>query len=156
MILRFEKNCSFLPTLALFYKIFQKYQHINLYIFNLYVILTFKSYKKVLKIFFLAVTRLILEKKYFSQFLHNFSKKLTSLVTPSSLQLQFRKLFCNIFFVTLQSMTVPNFMSKTFSYQDLRSVTQRSPWRMIRQKYPGADRVKMHSGNSSQIALPNM
>ena len=35
-----------------------------MYIFNLYVILTFEIWKKILKIFFLAVTRLSLEKKY--------------------------------------------------------------------------------------------
>ena len=49
---------------------------------NLYVILTFKSWKQILKIFFIAVTKLILEK------------------------------------IILQ--TVPNFMSKAFSYHDLR------------------------------------
>ena len=32
------------------------------------------------------------------------------------------KNFFTIFFVTLQSMTVPNFMSEAFSYQDLRRV----------------------------------
>ena len=60
--------------------------------------------------------------------------------------------FDHFFFVTLQSMTVPNFMSKAFSYQDL---SRRgggggeewvhyvpAPFRgMIRQKYSGADRV---------------
>ena len=48
-----------------------------IYIYSiLYVILTLKSRRKILKIFFLAVTRLLLEKKklYFSYFLHNFSK----------------------------------------------------------------------------------
>ena len=40
-------------------------------------------------------------------------------MTSSSLQLQFKKYVSN-FFVTLQSMTVPNFMSKELSFQDLR------------------------------------
>ena len=43
-------------------------------------------------------------------------------------------------------MTVPNFMSKAFFYQDLRGGSGRGryvpPGGMIRQKYPGADRVK--------------
>ena len=52
------------------------------------------------------------------------------------------KIFFYHFFVTLQSMTVPNFMSKAFSYQDLGSGrTMCPPWCMIRQKYPGSDRV---------------
>ena len=41
------------------------------------------------------------------------------------------------FFVILQSM---NFMSKAFSYQDLRR--GEGALGMIKQKYPGADRVK--------------
>ena len=53
--------------------------------------------------------------------------------------------FDHFFFVTLQSMTVPNFMSKAFSYQDLSrrgGGGGRSGCRgMIRQKYSGADRV---------------
>ena len=41
-------------------------------------------------------------------------------------------------------MTVPNFMSKAFSYQDLRSYLGNmcTPRGMIRQKYPRTDRVK--------------
>ena len=40
-------------------------------------------------------------------------------------------------------MTVSNVMPKTFSYQDLRKKdTMSPPGGMIRQKYPGADRVK--------------
>ena len=45
-------------------------------------------------------------------------------------------------------MTVPHFLSKTFSYQDLRrgegggALCSSSPPGMIRQKYPGADRAK--------------
>ena len=35
-------------------------------------------------------------------------------------------------------MTVRNFMSKAFSYQDLRR------WGMVRQKYPVADRVNAY------------
>ena len=62
-------------------------------------------------------------------------------MTSSSLQLQFKKYVSN-FFVTLQSMTVPNFMSKELSFQDLRRGALFTPLRgMIRQKYPGADRV---------------
>ena len=39
-------------------------------------------------------------------------------------------------------MTVPNFMSKELSFQDLRRGALFTPLRgMIRQKYPGADRV---------------
>ena len=41
-------------------------------------------------------------------------------------------------------MTVPNFMSKAFSYQDLRRVgTMCQSRSMIRQKYLGADRVNI-------------
>ena len=44
-------------------------------------------------------------------------------------------------------MTVPNFMSKEFSYQDLRregggTMCPASPPGMIRIKYPGEDRIK--------------
>ena len=40
-------------------------------------------------------------------------------------------------------MTVPNFMSKAFSFQGLRSGwTLRTPRGMIRQKYPGVNTVK--------------
>ena len=59
--------------------------------------------------------------------------------------------FCNItkydcskFFVTLQSITVPNFMSKAFSYQDL-CVLPSTPWVMTGQRYPGTDRIKFGS-----------
>ena len=52
----------------------------------------------------------------------------------------FEKMFLP-FFVTLQSMTVPNFMSKTFSYQDSQNEMTLclSPPSlcMIKQKYPG-------------------
>ena len=80
--------------------------------FNLYGILTFKIWKKILKIFFLAVTRLNLEKKHILA--------IFCIVMSSSLQLQFKKKISTIFFVILQSMTAPNFMSKAFCYQDLR------------------------------------
>ena len=43
-------------------------------------------------------------------------------------------------------MTVPNFMSKAGSYQDLGRKTLCAPPRgMIRQKYPGAARVNEES-----------
>ena len=66
----------------------------------------------ILKIFFLAATRLNLEKKHILA--------IFCIVMSSSLQLQFKKKISTIFFVILQSMTEPNFMSKAFSYQDLR------------------------------------
>ena len=47
---RFEKNCSFLPSIAPFYRIFKKLSHINPYIFNFYVILAFKRRKKLSQI----------------------------------------------------------------------------------------------------------
>ena len=72
--------------------------------------------------------------------------------------------FYTIFCVTLQSMTVPNCMSKAFSYQDLRRgrLCTPIPRGMVRQKYPRANRVKIYiflelkdmhnkSHNSSQI-----
>ena len=40
-------------------------------------------------------------------------------MTSSLLWLQFWKFFSTIFFAILQSMNVPNFMSKSFSYLDL-------------------------------------
>ena len=49
-------------------------------------------------------------------------------------------------------MTVPNFMSKAFFYQDLRrgeGGALCAPLDMIRQKYPGADRVKKSECNFS-------
>ena len=49
-------------------------------------------------------------------------------------------------------MAVPNFMSKAFFYQDLRrgeGGALCAPLDMIRQKYPGADRVKKSECNFS-------
>ena len=112
---RFEKNCPSLSTLALFCRIFKKHYHINLYIFNLYVILTFKSWKKILKIFFLAVTRLILN--ILIDIINDIIDIIDDVIIAIAAILNF---FFYQFFVTLQSMTVPNFMSKAFSYQDLR------------------------------------
>ena len=40
-------------------------------------------------------------------------------------------------------MTVPNFMSRALSYQDLRGGGGGGGSGMIRQKYPGLDRVNL-------------
>ena len=93
--------------LAPFYRIFKK-QHINLYLFNLCVILTSKCWEKILKFFFLAVKRLILRKNILAIF------RIIAILKKKK-----KKII--IFLVTLQSMAVPNFMSKAFSYQDLHS-----------------------------------
>ena len=46
-------------------------------------------------------------------------------------------------------MTVPNFMSKAFFYRDLRGGEGGDlPQGMMRQKYPGADRVKNDNYNT--------
>ena len=121
----FQKNCSFLSTiLAPFYRIFKK-QHINLYLFNLCVILTSKCWEKILKFFFLAVKRLILRKNILAIF------RIIAILKKK------KKKKIIIFLVTLQSMAVPNFMSKAFSYQDLRRGG------CDKTKISRADRVKM-------------
>ena len=76
-------------------------------------------------------------------------------MTSSSLSLQFLKFFSTIFFATFQSITVPNFMSKELSYQDLRRgrgcYVPRSPLGMIRQKYPGGYRVKKKLKQGTEV-----
>ena len=56
----FEKNCSFLPTLAPFHMIFRHIRHIQFVCY-----LDFQKMKKDLENFFLAATRLTLEKNIF-------------------------------------------------------------------------------------------
>ena len=71
---------------------------------------------------FLAVTRLILEKNnIFYPFFTYFFKKIniiSGVIIP--IAAIFKNVFYN-FFVTLQGITMPSFMSKAFSYQDLTS-----------------------------------
>ena len=77
---------------------------------------------------FLAVTRLILEKKnIFYPFFTYFFKKIniiSGVIIP--IAAIFKNVFYN-FFVTLQGITVPSFMSKAFSYQGLTSGEHVSP-----------------------------
>ena len=93
--------------------------------------LDFEKLKKDLKNLFSSCHKVNFKKTYFSHFSCKFSKKLTQLVTSSSLQLKCRIFFSTIFFITLQSMTVPNLMGHSAFPRD-----------MIRQKYTRADSVK--------------
>ena len=101
--------------------------------------------------FLLAATRLILEKNnnhILAIFCIIFPK--IDIISDAIIAIaEMLKFFSTNFFVTLQSMTVPYFMSKAFFYQDLcmggeEGCTMRppSPRDIIRQQYPGADRAK--------------
>ena len=95
--------------------------------------MTFKSWKKILKIYFLAVTRSILEKKYilanfriiFQKNWHNYWRH-----HPYSCNFE---IFLQQFFCNITSMTVPNFLSKAFPYQSLRRLG----------RGPGLDMLKL-------------
>ena len=66
----------------------------------------------------------------------------------------FYHVFFFFFFVTLQSMIVPNFMSKAFSYQDLHNAGSTCPSLirgMIRKKYPRGDRAKIVATSSDEL-----
>ena len=82
--------------------------------------MTFKNWKKILKIYFLAVTRSILEKKHIlANFRIIFQKKWHNydvIITIAAIL----KIFLHQFFCNITSMTVPNFLSKAFPYQSLR------------------------------------
>ena len=66
--------------------------------------------------------------------------------------------FSSIFFVTIQSMTVPIFPSKPFSYEDLRMRQHYVSFAqgMIIQIYPEADRVKQVSKHYYQDVKINI
>ena len=81
--------------------------------------------RKDLEIFLSSCQKVNFEKKYFSHFSHNCNSE------------KKKKKKIIIFLVTLQSMAVPNFMSKAFSYQDLRRGG------CDKTKISRADRVKM-------------
>ena len=124
-----KKDCSFLPNLATFYRIFLKHWQINLYIFTLYVILTFKSWKKILKIFLLTAT--IFQKVDI----------ISDVITAIASILIF---FSAKFFVTLLSTALPISCQKHFSIRIYARGRYVPPiWCMIRQKFPGTRRVKV-------------
>ena len=84
------------------YYILYIYIYIYIYIFNLYIILTFRSWKKILKVFFLAVTRLILEEKkhilaiFRIIFQKNWHNKLRHHPYSCNLKIFFYHFFCSI------------------------------------------------------------
>ena len=80
--------------------------------------------RKDLEIFLSSCQKVNFEKKYFSHFSHNCNSE------------KKKKKKIIIFLVTLQSMAVPNFMSKAFSFQDLRREHYVSPLP------PGHDQAK--------------
>ena len=94
----------------------------------------------------------ILEKKtYFRNCSHSFSKKLDIISDVIISISAIIKTFFYHILVKLQSMTAPNFISKAFSYQNLRRGTESTicpPRGMIRQNYLGADKVNDQVGNS--------
>ena len=121
-------------------------QHLNIrffrnsiltYIYSICKLRDFQKLKKDLENLFLAVARLILEKNILQPFFTFFKK--IDIITDVIISIAaILKIFLYHFFVTFQSMILPNFMSKAFSYQDICL-----PWSMIRQKYLWADRVNV-------------
>ena len=88
----------------------------------MYIILTFRSWKKILKIFFLPVTRLILEKKYFLAIFRICSQKKKKwhndfiILKAAILGKKFLPFFCNITSMTarfhVKSIFLPGFMQE--------------------------------------------
>ena len=137
-VARFEKKILTFPTLAPLYKIFRNISILS-YMYSIFM-LTFKNLKQILKIFFLVTTRIILEEKkhilaiFFIIFQKNYI--ISDVINPIAaiLKLVFYHFFCNI-----QSMTVSNFMSKSFSYLHLgRGWHYVPPQRHDQEKIPRA------------------
>ena len=87
------------------------------------------------------------KKRYFSHFCIIFQKKIGIISDVIILIAAILKNVVHFFFRTLQSMTVPNFMSTAFSYRDLRRGWGREGG-TIRQKYPGAWSDKNTTGHN--------
>ena len=90
-----------------------------------------------MKIFFPAVTRLILEKKHILAIFGIIFQKIdiiSDIIIPIA---AIFKNFFNILFVALQSMTLQFPIKKHFPIR----IQDALPRGMIRQKYPGADRI---------------
>ena len=138
-----KKNSYFCLLQHLFYTIFQKHQHIKLYIFNFYVILTFKNRKQILQIFYHKVN-FRKKENTFQQFFALFFKKIdiiSDVINPIAavLKLIFYHFFCNI-----TKYDCAKFHAKSIFLSGFRQRAALCPPRgMTRKKYPGSDRVKI-------------
>ena len=114
--------------------------------FNLYVILNFKSWKKILKIFFLAATRLNLEKKHILAIFHLIFQKIdiiSDVIIPAAaiLKIFFYHFLCNITKYDCAKFHIKSIFLSGFTLGAL-CVPLPSTQTMMRQEYPGQIELK--------------